>query len=72
MGPGTVAAIQGLLIALRDAGGVLLSGTDANAAGDRYAEHYATLAAETGVGFARVRPPENQDWNDVLRQGRGA
>jgi len=46
---------------------VRLSGTDANAAGDRFAERHAALAAETGVAFARLRPPEDQDWNDVLR-----
>ncbi|MBO0712507.1 MAG: DUF3991 and TOPRIM domain-containing protein [Acetobacteraceae bacterium] len=72
MGPGTVSAIDALLMAVRETGGVLLSGTDANATGDRYAERHAALAAEAGVGFARLRPPEGQDWNDVLRQGRGA
>ena len=71
MGPGTVAAIQVLLARLRDAGGVLVSGTDANTAGDRYAEQHAALAAESGVVFERARPPENRDWNDVLVQGRG-
>ena len=71
MGPGTVAAIQALLARLRQAGGVLVSGTDANAAGDRYAERHAALATESGVAFERARPPENRDWNDVLVQGRG-
>jgi hypothetical protein len=49
MGPGTVAAIQAPLAGLREAGGVLVSGTDANAAGDRYAERHAALAAESGI-----------------------
>jgi len=71
MGPGTVAAIQALLARLREAGGVVVSGTDANAAGDRYAERHAALAAESGVAFERARPPEDWDWNDVLAQGRG-
>jgi Toprim-like len=68
MGPGTVAAIQALLARLREAGGVLVSGTDANAAGDRYAERHAALAAESGVAFERARPAEDRDWNDVLVQ----
>jgi hypothetical protein len=72
MGPGTIAAIQALLPRLREAGGVLVSGTDANTAGDRYAEQHAALAAKSGVGFERARPPEDRDWNDVLVQGRGA
>ena len=72
MGPGTVAAIEALLPRLREAGGVLASGTDANAAGDRYAERHAALAAEAGVAFERARPPEDQDWNDVLVRRRGA
>ena len=72
MGPGTVAAIEALLPRLREAGGVLASGTDANAAGDHYAERHAALAAEAGVAFERARPPEDQDWNDVLVRRRGA
>ena len=72
MGPGTIAAIQALLPRLREAGGVLVSGTDANTAGDRYAEQHAALAAKSGVAFERARPPEDRDWNDVLVQGRGA
>ena len=72
MGQGTIAAIQALLLRLREAGGVLVSGTDANTAGDRYAEQHAALAAKSGVGFERARPPEDRDWNDVLVQGRGA
>ena len=72
MGPGTIAAIQALLPRLREAGGVLVSGTDANVAGDRYAEQHAALAAKSGVAFERARPPEDRDWNDVLVQGRGA
>jgi len=50
---------------------VVASAADANVAGDRYADHHAELAAEAGVPFARLRPPEGLDWNDVLQQGRG-
>jgi hypothetical protein len=71
MGPGTFAALQVLLAGLREAGGVLVSGTDANAAGDRYAERHAALAAESGIRFERARPPADRDWNDVV-QGRWA
>jgi predicted nuclease with TOPRIM domain len=71
MGPATVAAIAASLKRLAD-GGVLVSATDANRAGDRFAERHADLAREAGVGFERLRPPEGQDWNDVIVQGRGA
>ena len=30
------------------------------------------LAAELAVRFERLRPPEGQDWNNVLVAGRGA
>ena len=52
--------------------GVLVSAADANVAGDRYADRQATLAADAAVGFERLRPPEGQDWNDVLVERRGA
>jgi hypothetical protein len=71
MGPGTLAAIEASLKRLAD-GGVLVSATDANRAGDRFAERHADLAREAGVGFERLRPPEGQDWNDVIVQARGA
>jgi hypothetical protein len=47
---------------------LLLSATDANGPGDRFAERHRSLANEFGVPFARLRPPiEGGDWNDVLR-----
>ena len=72
MGPGTLAALQAVLPRLREIDGKLVSATDANRAGDRYAERHATLADAAGVAFQRMRPPEGTDWNDVLVQGRGA
>ena len=36
-----------------------------------YAARHAELAAGAGVPFARLRPPEGLDWNDVAQQGRG-
>jgi hypothetical protein len=62
MGPGTIEA----------AGGVLVSGADANAVGDRYAARHAELAGAAGVGFERLRPPDGTDWNDVLVKRREA
>ncbi len=72
MGPGTVDALKAILPMLREVGGVLVSAADANSAGDRYAERHAAIAAEAGVFFERLRPPDDTDWNDAVVQGRGA
>jgi hypothetical protein len=72
MGPGTVDGLRAILARLRQVAGVLVSAADANAAGDRYAERHAVLAAEVAVRFERLRPPEGRDWNDVLVERRGA
>jgi len=66
MGPGTIAALEILLTKLRAAAGLLVSAADANEAGDRFATRHAELATEAGVAFERLRPPEGQDWNNVL------
>jgi hypothetical protein len=72
IGPGTLAALTALCAELATRpGSVLVSATDANLAGDRYANRHAELADAAGIGFQRLRPPEGRDWNDVL-QGRGA
>jgi len=42
---------------------VLVSATDANATGDRYAARHAELAAAAGVAFARLRTSGGIDWN---------
>ena len=72
MGPGTLDALRTTLTRLHQVAGVLVSAADANAAGDRYAERHSALAADAAVRFERLRPPEGQDWNDVLVERRGA
>jgi len=66
MGPGTLIPVRELLTRLREAAGILVSAADANEAGDRFALRHAELAADAGVAFERLRPPEGLDWNDVL------
>lgn len=70
IGPGTVAALQQVLQALSaPPAGVLVAATDADSAGCRYAARLAALAAETGVRFARLLPPDGlNDWNDAQVQ----
>jgi hypothetical protein len=70
MGPGTLDALHTTLTRLHQAAGVLVSAADANVAGDRYAARHAALAADAAVSFERLRPPEEQDWNDVLVERR--
>jgi hypothetical protein len=71
MGTGTLEALQEALGQLRaTADGVLVSCADANTAGDRYATQHEGLAVHAGVAFQRLRPPDGQDWNDVLRERR--
>ena len=69
MGPGTIRALEALLAGMAELpNALLLSATDANGPGDRFAERHRSLANEFGVPFARLRPPiEGGDWNDVLR-----
>jgi hypothetical protein len=72
MGPATEAAIETVLAAIAPLPGAhLVSGTDANLAGDRFAARHAQMAAAARVAFERLRPPEGTDWNDVLKQGKG-
>ena len=74
MGPGTIHAVEELLRGLTGVpGAVLVSATDANLPGERYAHRHRELAAVAAVGFERLTPTTGIDWNDVLkRQGRGA
>ena len=73
MGPGTEQALADALAAVAgEPDAVLVSATDANSAGDRYATRHADLAARAGVAFERLRPTIGADWNDALRTGRGA
>ena len=68
MGPGTIAALEARLgrIAMLP-GALFCSATDANGAGDRFAERHHALAKQFAVRFERLRPPiDGGDWNDVL------
>jgi len=76
MGPGTLAALEGLfanLATLADA--LAVFATDADRAGDSYAIRLTAIAAKAGVRSERAQPPSGlKDWNDVLkaRTARGA
>jgi hypothetical protein len=74
MGPLTLACLDALLQDLAaQPGGVLVVATDADRPGERYAERLAASAAAAGVHSERLVPPNGlNDWNDVIRQGRGA
>jgi hypothetical protein len=69
MGPGTIAALEALLVDIaRLPGALFCSATDANGPGDRFADRHQSLARQFGISFTRLRPPiEGGDWNDVLR-----
>ena len=68
MGPGTIAALEALLVNVAMLPGALLcSATDANGPGERFADRHRSLAEKYGIPFARLRPPiEGGDWNKVL------
>ena len=69
MGPGTIDALHQLLRQLAVLPSAeIVSATDANAAGDRYAERHAALAAEYGLDVRRLRPSNGLDWNNILQQ----
>lgn len=73
MGPGTEQAIERILAAIASRPNArVVSATDANRAGDRYAARHAEMAAKAGIAFERLRPPNGTDWNDMVKQGRGA
>ena len=70
IGPGTVSALQDAMRVIAGAPGArLVAATDANRAGDRYAERLSEIAAGTGIPVERLRPIGATDWNDIL-QGR--
>ena len=74
MGPGTLRALDLLLTgmgAIPDA--LLAAATDNDLPGERYAAFLAERAAAAGVRCERLLPPRGlNDWNDVIKQGRGA
>ena len=70
IGPGTVAALHDTIRAViptQDAR--LVAATDANRAGDCFAERLTEIASEAGMPVERLRPIGAIDWNDIL-QGR--
>jgi Toprim-like/Protein of unknown function (DUF3991) len=69
MGPGTIAALEMLLVDLaRLPDALFCSATDADGQGDRFAERHQSFARKFGIPFARLRPSiEGGDWNEVLR-----
>lgn len=68
IGPGTVSALQDAIRAIADHPRArLVAATDANRAGDRYAERLAEIAAGSGVHVERLRPSHATDWNDMLQ-----
>jgi len=71
MGPRTIEALHQLFRQLATLPNAeTASAADANAAGDRYAERHAALAAEHGLHVRRLRPPDGLDWNDIVTHGR--
>ena len=70
MGPETLIALQQLLrVFVDDPACLLIAATDADIAGRRHAVRLETLAAEAGVRFEMILPPDGlNDWNDVLRE----
>lgn len=68
MGPETVVELQQLLRDLADdPAGVLIAATDADIGGRRHAVRLEALAAEAGVRFDTILPPDGlKDWNDAL------
>jgi len=69
MGPGTVACLERELAALsRRPGGMLVTATDADVQGEKYAVRLAAMAEAAGVPVQRALPPaEQNDWNNVLK-----
>jgi len=69
MGPTTLATLRQVLHGLSaDPAGMLIAATDADTAGRRLAGRLQGLAAEAGVRFETILPPDGlNDWNDVLR-----
>ncbi len=74
MGPLTLFCLDALLHALAgQPEAVLVAATDADPAGKRHAQRLAAMAEAAGVHSERLVPSSGQkDWNDRLRQGRGA
>ena len=69
IGPGTVSALQHAIRAIAGYPGArLVAATDANRAGDRYAERLVEIAAGSGILVERLRPIRATDWNDMSQR----
>jgi hypothetical protein len=69
IGPRTVSALQGAMRVIVGAPGArLVAATDANRAGDRYAERLTEIAAEVGIAVECLRPIGATDWNNILQE----
>jgi len=73
MGPLTLACLDALLGGLAaQPAGVLVAATDADPAGERYAQRLAERAQTAGVRWERLVPPCGQnDWNNLIVDRRG-
>jgi recombinational DNA repair protein RecR len=74
MGPATIAALHHQLGTLAaEEGGEVAIATDNDSAGHGYADRLADMARAFDLKVSRLLPTHGaNDWNDVLRQGRGA
>ena len=71
MGSATIAAPHSLPSRLASSpDGLLAIATDADHAGDRYAEQLAGLAQQAGVETSLLQPPDGLDWNEVIKERR--
>jgi hypothetical protein len=74
MGPGTITALerQMWVLAMEEHGEVVVA-TDADSAGNAYADRLTDMAQTFDLRSSRLLPTGGaNDWNDVLKQGRGA
>jgi hypothetical protein len=63
-----LANIRNEITAKRHPASLLIAATDADGAGRRHAVRLEGLAAEAGVRFETILPPDGlNDWNDALR-----
>jgi hypothetical protein len=74
MGPGTIAALVMQLMELASVpDAVLIAATDADHAGDKYAQQLMAMAQEADVRSERMVPQNGEkDWNDNLRIGKSS
>jgi Toprim-like/Protein of unknown function (DUF3991) len=73
MGPDTIAALERLLwdLAGRPCGRMAVA-TDADQAGERYAERLHQMAGKVSVPSERLHPPSgHKDWNELLQARAG-